>query len=89
LPEDLKEMEHEFEDKYCLISAQRTLEEFVQLKILADIIVEESDAEQKEVLKDIYKEEKEEFLQAKAKLDQCLIINGGNPNGRGNGNASK
>lgn len=84
--EIVHDIEREFEDKYCLMQAQITLEEFVQLKILHDIIDEENDENQKQVLKEIYKEEKEVFLKSKAKLDQCLYVNG---NGRGNGNHAK
>lgn len=75
------EAERDFEDKFCLLKAQRALEEFVQLKILAEIIDEETNLEQKQVLQDVYKEEKEEFYKSKADLDQCLYVNGSLPRG--------
>lgn len=80
--ENFIEIEHDFEDKFCLLKAQITLEEFVQLTILKDIIEEELDSEHKQLLKDIYKEEKDRFHRSKAELDQCMYVNGNSTPGR-------
>lgn len=66
-------------DEYCILEAQILLDQYIQAKIIADIIKEETDEEQKEALKIIYQEEKQEFLNAKAVLDKCMFLNG-NPN---------
>lgn len=70
---------HEEEDKFCVLKAEIALEQFVQVKILQEIIKEETDPEQKQILEDFLKEEKEEYRKAKASLDECMLING-NPN---------
>lgn len=70
------DMINEFDDEYCVLSAQVALDQYIQAKIIADIIKEETDIEQKEVLKEIYNEEKEEFLKAKARVDKCMFLNG-------------
>lgn len=69
-------MINDFEDRFCLLKAERALEEFVQVKIISDLVKEETDPGQKELLTDLLKEEKEEFLKSKAELDECMFVNG-------------
>ena len=76
----------DFEDKYCILQAQIVLEQFVQAKMIKEIMEEETDPEQKQLLKTVLEEEKAEYKKAKAKLDECLIINGNdNPYNKGSG----
>ncbi|MFH1778021.1 MAG: hypothetical protein ABH952_10745 [Candidatus Omnitrophota bacterium] len=69
------DIKKEFEDEYCVLKAEIALEQFVQVKIINDIIKEETDPEQKALLQELLKEEKEEFTRAKAQLDECMIVN--------------
>jgi len=72
---DLTELKDEISDEFCVLKAEIALEQFIQVKVLNEILSQETDAEQKKILTEFIQEEKDEFTKAKACLDQCMLLN--------------
>ena len=72
---DSTDLKDELPDEYCILKAEIALEQFIQVKVLNEILSQETDPEQKKILIEFIQEEKDEFTRAKASLDQCMILN--------------